>query len=361
MLDCREFSVLPPVEELAPFIYERVLLEQENKVFFQKIDNLFPDEDGRKYLLQMKDEESTEKLAELLAPGITWPGYRNEEKGRDVIIHGFSMQNPVMNITISGIGYWNDESVVRGVVEKWGEVKELTRKEYTHHGHTFGTDKWDVKLVKEKNIVIPPVVFHLGSARSSEEMVKWKVYYRGMAKVCYRCLHEGHLGRECQDNPVNIMHLASQAEYEKAPAAPNEDDVISGVKRTFAQIVKDESFVRTRVLQQAREKAADQKREEDAAKAREERERRKNEREKKMKDAEKKGAERVSDSDEDLSQDSLWGDALGLTKPGPGSKDWSVEMDASDKRLAESPAKGLPDPKTPRKSSSDERRGPGLQ
>ena len=73
MLDCREFSVLPPVEELAPFIYERVLLEQENKVFFQKIDNLFPDEDGRKYLLQMKDEESTEKLAELLAPGITWP------------------------------------------------------------------------------------------------------------------------------------------------------------------------------------------------------------------------------------------------------------------------------------------------
>ena len=25
-------------------------------------------------------------MADLLAPGVTWPGYRNEEKNRDVIV-----------------------------------------------------------------------------------------------------------------------------------------------------------------------------------------------------------------------------------------------------------------------------------
>lgn len=353
VFDCREFSVLPPVEELAPFIYERVLVEQENKKYFQQIDNLFPDEDGRKYLLQMKNEESTGKMAELLAPGITWPGYRNEEKGRDVIIHGFCMQNPVLDITISGVGYWNDERVVRGVVEQWGEIKEMSRKTYTQYGHTFGTDKWLLKLVKKKEIVIPPVVFHLGSERSSEEMVKWKVFYRGMAKVCYRCLKEGHLGRECQDNPVNIEQLATQAEYEKAPAAPNESDVISGERRTFAQIVKDDSFVQTRL---AREKAVQQRRDEAAAAAREEkeaRERRKKERGKKVSEAGIKDAEKESDNDEDL----LYDEAV----TGGQTIDWSVVglSDKVDKRLAGSPGLSQPETKAARVDQGDLRRSSG--
>ena len=58
------------------------------------------------------------------------------------------------------MGYWNDERVVRGVVEQCGDIKELSRKTYTDYGHTFGTDKWVLKLVKNNNIVIPPVVFH---------------------------------------------------------------------------------------------------------------------------------------------------------------------------------------------------------
>ena len=136
VFDCQEFSVLPPVEELATFFYEMVLSEQEDKVLFSQMENLYPDEDGRKYLLQMKTEESTEKLA----PGVIWPGYWNAEKGRDVMVHGFSMQKPVMDITVTGVGYWNNEDVVRGVVEKWGEVKKLTKVNFTLHGHTFGTD-----------------------------------------------------------------------------------------------------------------------------------------------------------------------------------------------------------------------------
>jgi hypothetical protein len=156
VIDGHEFSVLPPIEELVPFIVGNVLREEANKEILQNIVSLFCDENTRKYLLRMKDEKSTEKLAELLAPGVPWPGYRNEEKNRDVIIHGYSMEKPVMEITISGIGWWTPETVVRSVVDKWGDVKECARSMYTHLGHAMETDQWKVKLVKNKNIIIPP-------------------------------------------------------------------------------------------------------------------------------------------------------------------------------------------------------------
>ena len=51
-------------------------------------------------------------------------------------------------------------------------------------------------LVKNKDIVIPPVVLHLGSDRSSEEPGKWEVFYRGMPKICNRCLKEGDIAKK---------------------------------------------------------------------------------------------------------------------------------------------------------------------
>ena len=317
-----------------------VLREQDDKVLFSQVENLYPDEDGRKYLLQMKTEESTEKLAEILAPGVIWPGYWNAEKGRDVMVHGFSMQKPVMDITVTGVGYWNTEKVVSGVVEKWGEVKKLTKVNFTLHGHTFGTDKWEIKLVKNKDIVIPPVVFHLGSDRSSEEREKWKVSYRGMLKICYRCLKEGHLGRECQDNPVDIEQLASDAGYEEAPAAPKDADVISGERRTFAQIVKDTSYIQTRL---ARARAEEERKEVIAAKVREdreERESRKKEKEKKRKEILEKKAEKSTESDSD--SDSLEAEGGGFSIPrsrASSPSDWS---EPGSKRPLVSPAAPAP-------------------
>ena len=93
----------------------------------------------------------------------------NEEKKRDVIVRGYSMENPVMSITLSGILWDTPELVIRSVVEKWGDVKELSQGQITRHGKTVTLDKWQVKLVKKAGITIPPVVFHAGSERSSEE------------------------------------------------------------------------------------------------------------------------------------------------------------------------------------------------
>jgi hypothetical protein len=345
VFDCQEFSVLPPVEELATFFYEMVLSEQEDKVLFSQMENLYPDEDGRKYLLQMKTEESTEKLAEKLAPGVIWPGYWNAEKGRDVMVHGFSMQKPVMDITVAGVGYWNTEDVVRGVVEKWGEVKKLTKVNFTLHGHTFGTDKWEIKLVKNKEIVIPPVVFHLGSDRSSEEREKWKVSYRGMLKICYRCLKEGHLGRECQDNPVDIEQLASDAGYEEAPAAPRDADVISGERRTFAQIVKDTSYIQARL---ARARAEEERKEEMAG--------RKKEREKERKEVMGKKASSDSESDGDTMDAGEKGFSINRSRP-------SSPLSEKNKKHFLSPAAPAPESKTPKlhRGDSGSRRGPGPQ
>ena len=57
---------------------------------------------------------------------------------------------------------------------------------------------------------------------------------------------EGHLGRECQDNPVDIELLASDAVYDEAPAAPRDADAVSGERRTYAQIAKDASYTQSR-------------------------------------------------------------------------------------------------------------------
>ena len=95
---------------MVKFIYEQVLSDQGNKDLLPLVESLFSDENARKILVRMKCEQSTERLAErlaeLLGPGIAWPGYRNEEKDRDVLVFGYSMEKPVMNITLSGIGWW---------------------------------------------------------------------------------------------------------------------------------------------------------------------------------------------------------------------------------------------------------------
>ena len=373
VMECQEFSVLPPVEELAPFIVENVLKEPENKDLFQQFGSVFSDENARKYLIRMRTKESTEKLSELLSAGVTWPGYPNVEKGRDVMVTGYSMQNPIMNITMSGIGWWTSEDVVKSVVEKWGEVKELTRQTYTHFGNTFETDKWTIKLVKKKDIVIPPVVLHAGSERSCEERELWKIFYKGVIRVCYRCLKEGHMGRDCQNAPVTMEYLAGQAAFEEAPAAISEEDAISGEQRTFAQIVKDNTFVQSRL---ARQKAAEQKKEEMIAKAREEKELKENnkkEKEQQRKDRERgrQGRGEPGSSSAERRRRGFSIDLLNTTKDWSeeGSTKTDTELECDKKRVAGSPAFATPDSKAvktaPRRKESlspskYRSRGPGL-
>ena len=330
---------------------ENVLKEPQDKELFTKMESLFPEENSRKYLLRMRDEESTEKLAELLAPGVAWPGYRNEEKGRDVIVRGYSMEKPVLDITMTGIGWWTSEEVVKSVVDKWGEVKALSRVDYTHLGHTISTDKWTIKLVKKKDIVIPPVVIHAGSERSSQEKEMWKVHYKGVVRVCFRCLKEGHVGRDCDNDPVMMEFLASEPAFEEAPAAHNDEDVVTGESRTYAQIVKDASFVETR---QARQRAVEQMKEELREKKEKEKENRRKEKE--MRGSRGRNGRREETSDEE------GGRGFSI----PRRKDWTEEFSETElgrdkKRVAGSPPDAPPGSKavktTPRVPSQSRSRG----
>ena len=262
---------------------------------------------------------------------------------------------------MTGIGWWTSEEVVKSVVDKWGEVKALTRVNYTHLGHTISTDKWTIKLVKKKDIVIPPVVIHAGSVRSCEEKEMWKVHYRGVVKVCYRCLKEDHLGRDCTDDPVTMEYLASQPAFEEAPAVQNDGDA-TGERRTFAQIVKDASFVETRV---ARQKALEEKRQEMEQKREEAKQRKEKEQEARRIEKEMKERERRENGE---SPERGRGFSIERT-----SKDWSEEggetgLGGDLKRTAGSPAFAPPDSKAVKSSSSQNRsrsrsdkggRGPG--
>ena len=164
---------------------------------------------------------------------------------------GYSMQKPVLDITLSGIGWWTSDDTVKEVLAGWGELKEMKRVTLSKYpsNPNITSSKWQVKLVKRGGITIPPVVFHAGSERHWEEREMWKVYYRGVPKVCYRCLKEGHLGRDCEDNPVNMETLVTKLEFEAAPIDNKEEEEVA--PKTFALVVKDKSFTAREAHRQA--------------------------------------------------------------------------------------------------------------
>ena len=354
VMECQEFYTLPEEHEAALFLYEQVCKEDESKVIFKEVKSLFCDKNARRYLVKMNTPESTAGLAELLADGVSWPQYMNDAAGRAVIVKGYSMEKPVMDITISGVGWWTGQDVLERVLDTWGEVKKITKEVINIHGQNITTGKWRIKLVKKEGILIPPVVFHAGSERCSEEREMWEIYYWGVPKVCHRCLKPGHFGKDCKDDPFNLEQLASQPEYEVAPAAAVATQEEGVRPKTFAQIVAEPSYTNARV---ARQQAAEQKKEALAAKLREEkllRDKRRAEKELKRKEKLEKKEAKTSESE---------GESEGEDNGGPVAKgfainrfrqglDWAHEMNQEDlavpKRPAESPPALVPDRKTQR-------------
>ena len=98
------------------------------------------------------------ELADLLLNKIAWPGYTNEN-GEEVFVQGYSMENPVMQITISGVGWWTSEQTLRSAVSSWGEIIELKQGKLDNVGlpsfSHIKTDKWFVKLIKKREVKIP--------------------------------------------------------------------------------------------------------------------------------------------------------------------------------------------------------------
>ena len=172
MIDCHEFTVLPSPEELAHFVIESVLSREVDKVLFKDIKAVYADESKRQFLLQMATTKSMDDMANLMTVGVTWPGY-------NVTVTAYSMENPVMNITISCVPFWTSEDMVRRAVSAWGEVKELKEGMLANYPN-IKSDKWHVKLAKKKDIQIPGIVFHLGSERSGEEREMWKIWHKGV-------------------------------------------------------------------------------------------------------------------------------------------------------------------------------------
>ena len=121
VIDGKGFSVLPSVSELAHFMNETVLTTETRKELVTQIKSVYVDENRRQYLIKMETSDSMIAMADLFTNGITWPGYTNEDGG-EMIVRGYSMDNPVMEITISGVGWWTSEETVRKKLPVPGEM-----------------------------------------------------------------------------------------------------------------------------------------------------------------------------------------------------------------------------------------------
>ena len=265
VIDGKGFSVLPSVSELAHFMNETVLTTETRKELVTQIKSVYVDENRRQYLIKMETSDSMIAMADLFTNGITWPGYTNEDGG-EMIVRGYSMDNPVMEITISGVGWWTTEETVRKAASAWGDVKEMRQGKINVPGlpsfSHIKTDKWFVKLVKKRELNIPGVVLHLGSERSGEEREMWKIWYRGVPTVCFKCFKEGHVMRECREEQVladTMGNLRGIGEEEVVMEEQGTSEIVSNqMKRTFAQVLKEENYktLRQEQEQQRKEKTA---------------------------------------------------------------------------------------------------------
>ena len=95
--------------------------------------------------------------------------------------------------------------------------------------------------MKKKGVEIPGVVLHLGSENSGEEREMWKIWYRGVPKVCFKCFKDGHVMRECGEKQVLADTMGCQPGIgEEVVSDMGEQEV--GKKRTFAQVLKEQSY-----------------------------------------------------------------------------------------------------------------------
>ena len=151
-----------------------------------------------------------------------------------------------------GISALTSEHTVRNVISTWGEIKEIKEGKLNAPGlpafSHIKTDKWFVKIAKKKDVKIPGVVLHLGSERSGEEREMWKIWYRGVPKVCFKCFKEGHIIKDCMEEQVLADTMGdlpgigevvqnSQEEAEKVMEKQGaRASVPKLIKRTFAQV-----------------------------------------------------------------------------------------------------------------------------
>ena len=161
------------------------------------------------------------------------------------------IQWKIPQLKLRGVGWWTSEQTVRKAVSAWGEVKEIKEGKFNVPGlpsfSHIKTDKWFVKLAKKKEVNIPGVVLHLGSERSGEEREMWKIWNKGVPKVCFKCFKESHVFKECREDQVlgdtmgNLTGIGEEEEI--AMEQQGEGEVITKqIKRTFAQVLKEETY-----------------------------------------------------------------------------------------------------------------------
>ena len=215
-----------------------------------EVEALYPAEFERKFLIKMKEERALQDIVGVLGGGKEWPGYRHHIEDRDIMVRGYIMGRDTLDITLSNVGWWTGKETIEKAFQSYGEIVQIEEKKIGH----MKTDAWQIKIIKKKDVVIPPIIWHLGSDRSGEDREMWKVFYRGVPRICYKCgsIAE-HVARDCPSkSPLSLWSLG------QAPALGEEQEPQEGeersIRKTFADVVKEDTF---RKFHEERVKKAD--------------------------------------------------------------------------------------------------------
>ena len=75
----------------------------------------------------------------------------------------------------------------------------------------------------------------------------WKIWYKGVPKVCFKCFKEGHFIRDFQEEQVladTMGTLTGIGEEEEISVEQQEERVTVSKQftRTFAQVLKEQNY-----------------------------------------------------------------------------------------------------------------------
>ena len=164
--------------------------------------------------LKFSDQKIRDEVATRLQAGLVWPAF-------DTSVTGWAMDKPVERFRVLGASPETDESGIRIVLQKYGQVLEA-KKGFISPKKLPGCSNgiWTVKMILEKDQSLPPFLI------MKEEGEVWQLA-TGEISVCWKCGVSGHIGDKCYQD---VSVLASSLVGSSVSQQPSWAHVVRGAK-----------------------------------------------------------------------------------------------------------------------------------
>ena len=245
MLNCRQFQVLPTEKEVAEWFGDH-LFSGETAPLLGRVGGLDIDERDKRIMIQLGSlEDVATLLARMGEERVAWPEFLDPATNQPIKIRGFSADKNSLMVTLLDVPRDVEDGVIREVLEKFGQVEEVSRHHLARVGmEHIKVNRVSVKMVKDKNVDLPATIFGLGLSTCGEERSVWRVTYPGAPRRCFRCGLGNHLARECRRAPLTLSQVEQMpAVGEVGEVAEVQGQQDTNFPRSFATVVKSAKFI----------------------------------------------------------------------------------------------------------------------